>query len=132
MTRAPADLVGTQYMVIVSTIQRYVEWLVTTGKVAGDPRSLARADAEVQAHSKAVNAAMALERLHSVREVPPDAFYNAALSSHINLVQEYTQFMASQARAVGCAQFGDVHEYQAVFSWLRYPYLLTAEAKGWS
>jgi hypothetical protein len=90
-----------QYMVIVSVLQRYVEWLVTT--LDG---------AKVQ--SKAVNAAMALERLYGARELAPGSFYNAALSSHIDLVREYTQFVSSQA----------------VFSWLRYPYLLTADAKA--
>jgi ubiquitin-protein ligase E3 A len=58
---------------------------------------------------------MALERLYGAREgLPPGSFYNAALSTHIDLVREYTQFVSSQA----------------VFSWLRYPYLLTAQAKA--
>jgi E3 ubiquitin-protein ligase HERC3 len=88
----PFDL----YMFIVDTIQRYVSFLVTN-----QPGS-----------TKYATAAIVLDRLHSVREVPPTSFYNTTLSNSINLVNE-------------------IHNYGgAVFSWLNYPYLLNAEAKS--
>lgn len=64
--------------------------------------------------SKLVTAAIALDHMHGVRDVPPAAFYNDAVSSHIDLVRDFQTFCTSKA----------------VFSWCRYPFMLTAQAKA--
>ncbi len=84
----------------VNVIQGYVSWIVASG-----PPAL---------QSKLVTAAIALDRLHGVRDVPPASFYNEAVSSHIDLVKDFQNFCTSTA----------------VFSWCRYPFLLTAVAKA--
>lgn len=99
-----ANLPLNEYMHIVKVIQHYVDWVMTTL----DGRAL---------KGRVVNGAVALERLHNARsssDVPSDAFYIEGLSSYIDLVHEYTQFVQSAA----------------TFSWLRYPYLLTPQAKA--